>query len=90
MVVLECVNYLHFIYIQYIRRFRGCIKSLREVSVCFVADTKFSLKVRLLNGVKTFHYLLRVHYHNHNKMLVPVLIVIKTLARNGESQIFYL
>lgn len=48
-------------------------------------DCKFSLKVRLLNGVKTFHYLLRVHYQSHNKMLVPVLIIIKTLARNANT-----
>ncbi|XP_046661460.1 uncharacterized protein LOC124354792 isoform X1 [Homalodisca vitripennis] len=48
-------------------------------------DTKFSLKIRLLNSVKTFHYLLRVHYHNHNKMLVPVLIILKTLARNTNT-----
>ncbi|XP_054277494.1 cytosolic carboxypeptidase 1-like isoform X1 [Macrosteles quadrilineatus] len=48
-------------------------------------DSKFSLKVRLLNSVKTFHYLLRIHYHNHNKMLVPVLIIVKTLARNANT-----
>nr|CAD7599970.1 unnamed protein product [Timema genevievae] len=45
-------------------------------------DTKFSIKVRLLNATKTFHFLLRTHY-NCSKMLFPLLLVIKALAKNS-------
>nr|CAD7416010.1 unnamed protein product [Timema cristinae] len=40
------------------------------------------MKVRLLNATKTFHFLLRTHY-NCSKMLFPLLLVIKALAKNS-------
>ncbi|XP_048513203.1 cytosolic carboxypeptidase 1-like isoform X2 [Athalia rosae] len=45
-------------------------------------DQKFSTKVRLLNGTKMFHSLLKLNY-NHGKMLFPLLLMIKSLAKNS-------
>lgn len=47
----------------------------------FVSDSKFSLKTRLLGAVKTFHYFLKA-YHNHAKLLHPILLITKALSRN--------
>ena len=49
----------------------------------YFSDAKFSLKTRLLGAVKTFHYFLKV-YHNHAKLLVPILLIIKALSRNSK------
>ncbi|XP_039276084.1 cytosolic carboxypeptidase 1 [Nilaparvata lugens] len=57
---------------------------LNYVSIHF-ADSKFSIKARLLNGVKVFHNLLRARYFNHNRMLVPLLLIIKSLAKNATT-----
>ncbi|RZF35068.1 hypothetical protein LSTR_LSTR009660 [Laodelphax striatellus] len=48
-------------------------------------DSKFSIKARLLNGVKVFHSLLRARYFNHNRMLVPLLLIMKSLAKNATT-----
>ncbi|XP_075216062.1 cytosolic carboxypeptidase 1-like isoform X2 [Lycorma delicatula] len=48
-------------------------------------DNKFSIKTRLLNGVRVFHYLLRSHFFSHNKMLSPLLLIMKALAKNGTT-----
>ncbi|XP_014480717.1 PREDICTED: cytosolic carboxypeptidase 1-like isoform X2 [Dinoponera quadriceps] len=47
-------------------------------------DQKFASKMKLLNSVKVFHALLRQHYNN-NKILLPLLLIIKTLAKNPFS-----
>lgn len=46
-----------------------------------LTDAKFSLKTRLLGAVKTFHYFLKA-YHNHAKLLLPILLIVKALSRN--------
>ncbi|KAK6643666.1 hypothetical protein RUM43_005176 [Polyplax serrata] len=47
-------------------------------------DSKFSLKTRLLGAVKTFHYFLKA-YHNHAKLLHPILLITKALSRNSNT-----
>jgi len=49
----------------------------------FISDTKFSTKARLGGATKTFHNMLQMYY-NHSKLLYPVLLVIKCLARSGK------
>ncbi|KAJ8876249.1 hypothetical protein PR048_024159 [Dryococelus australis] len=44
-------------------------------------DVKFSIKVRLLGATKVFHHLLKTHYDS-TKMVFPLLLVIKALAKN--------
>jgi hypothetical protein len=47
----------------------------------FFSDSKFSAKARLSGAAKTFHNMLQTYY-NHSKLLYPVLLVIKCLARS--------
>jgi hypothetical protein len=47
----------------------------------FFSDSKFSTKARLSGATKTFHNMLQTYY-NHSKLLYPVLLVIKCLARS--------
>ncbi|XP_039308179.1 cytosolic carboxypeptidase 1 isoform X8 [Solenopsis invicta] len=47
-------------------------------------DQKFVSKMKLLNSVKVFHALLKQHYNN-SKMLLPLLLIIKTLTKNSFS-----
>ncbi|XP_032686214.1 cytosolic carboxypeptidase 1-like isoform X3 [Odontomachus brunneus] len=47
-------------------------------------DQKFVSKMKLLNSIKVFHTLLRQHYNN-SKILLPLLLIIKTLAKNPFS-----
>ncbi|XP_011867871.1 PREDICTED: cytosolic carboxypeptidase 1-like isoform X4 [Vollenhovia emeryi] len=47
-------------------------------------DQKFVSKMKLLNSVKVFHALLKQHYNN-SKTLLPLLLIIKTLAKNSFS-----
>ncbi|XP_067003008.2 cytosolic carboxypeptidase 1 isoform X2 [Anabrus simplex] len=47
-------------------------------------DPKFSIKTRLHGAVKSFHSLLRAH-HNNTKMVYPLLLVIKALARSTST-----
>ncbi|XP_072161531.1 cytosolic carboxypeptidase 1 isoform X2 [Bemisia tabaci] len=48
-------------------------------------DQKFASKVRLINGVKTFHHFLRTYTYNHNKLLLPNLLIIRTLVLNNAT-----
>ncbi|XP_011693107.1 PREDICTED: cytosolic carboxypeptidase 1-like isoform X2 [Wasmannia auropunctata] len=45
-------------------------------------DQKFVSKIKLLNSIKVFHALLKQHYNN-SKTLLPLLLIIKTLAKNS-------
>ncbi|XP_012227413.1 cytosolic carboxypeptidase 1-like isoform X2 [Linepithema humile] len=45
-------------------------------------DQKFVLKIKLLNSIKVFHALLKQHYNN-SKTLLPLLLIIKILAKNS-------
>ncbi|XP_031364979.1 cytosolic carboxypeptidase 1-like isoform X4 [Apis dorsata] len=47
-------------------------------------DQKFVLKIKILNTIKVFHTLLKQHYNN-SKTLLPLLLIIKCLARNSFS-----
>ncbi|XP_018303936.1 cytosolic carboxypeptidase 1 isoform X2 [Mycetomoellerius zeteki] len=47
-------------------------------------DQKFVSKMKLLNSIKVFHTLLKQHYNN-SKTLLPLLLIIKTLAKNSFS-----
>ncbi|XP_076245473.1 cytosolic carboxypeptidase 1 isoform X2 [Calliopsis andreniformis] len=47
-------------------------------------DQKFATKMKVLNTIKVFHTLLKQHYNN-SKTLLPLLIIIKCLARNSYS-----
>ncbi|XP_018402970.1 PREDICTED: cytosolic carboxypeptidase 1-like [Cyphomyrmex costatus] len=47
-------------------------------------DQKFVSKMKLLNSIKVFHALLKQHYNN-SKTLLPLLLIIKTLAKNSFS-----
>ncbi|XP_021925880.1 cytosolic carboxypeptidase 1-like isoform X7 [Zootermopsis nevadensis] len=47
-------------------------------------DSKFSVKTRLVGATKTFHNVLRT-YCNNTKLLYPVLLVIKCLARSSST-----
>lgn len=47
-------------------------------------DTRFSVKMRLIGGAKTFHTLLRTYYTN-SKMLYPVLLVVKCLTKSSST-----
>ncbi|XP_034173471.2 cytosolic carboxypeptidase 1 isoform X4 [Osmia lignaria lignaria] len=47
-------------------------------------DQKFVSKMKLLNTIKVFHALLKLHYNN-SKTLLPLLLIIKCLARNTYS-----
>ncbi|CAK9831033.1 Cytosolic carboxypeptidase 1 [Anthophora retusa] len=47
-------------------------------------DQKFVSKMKMLNAVKVFHTLLKQHYNN-SKTLLPLLLIIKCLARNSYS-----
>ncbi|XP_012141750.1 cytosolic carboxypeptidase 1 isoform X3 [Megachile rotundata] len=47
-------------------------------------DQKFVAKMKLLSTVKVFHMLLKLHYNN-SKTLLPLLLIIKCLARNTYS-----
>ncbi|KAH0545752.1 hypothetical protein KQX54_002863, partial [Cotesia glomerata] len=44
-------------------------------------DVKFPLKVRLLNVTKVFHFLLKHHY-NDARLLLPLLLILKSIAKN--------
>lgn len=44
-------------------------------------DQKFVSKMKLLNSVKVFHALLKQHYNN-SKTLLPLLLIVKILAKN--------
>lgn len=48
-------------------------------------DQKFASKMKLLNSIKMFHALLRQHYNN-SKILLPLLLIIKTLAKNRKRE----
>jgi hypothetical protein len=45
------------------------------------SDSKFSAKTRLAGATKTFHDMLQTYY-NDSKLLYPVLLVIRCLARS--------
>ncbi|XP_043526563.1 cytosolic carboxypeptidase 1-like isoform X4 [Frieseomelitta varia] len=47
-------------------------------------DQKFVSKMKMLNTIKVFHTLLKQHYNN-SKTLLPLLLIIKCLARNSFS-----
>ncbi|XP_046601699.1 cytosolic carboxypeptidase 1 isoform X4 [Neodiprion lecontei] len=47
-------------------------------------DQKFSTKVKMLNSTKMFHSLLKVNYNN-SRTLFPLLLTIKSLAKNSFS-----
>ncbi|XP_046628636.1 cytosolic carboxypeptidase 1-like isoform X1 [Neodiprion virginianus] len=47
-------------------------------------DQKFSTKVKMLNSTKMFHSLLKVNYNN-SRTLFPLLLMIKSLAKNSFS-----
>ncbi|KAL0114719.1 hypothetical protein PUN28_011790 [Cardiocondyla obscurior] len=47
-------------------------------------DQKFVSKMKLLNSIKVFHALLKQHYNN-SKTLLPLLLIIKNLAKNAFS-----
>ncbi|KOC68252.1 Cytosolic carboxypeptidase 1 [Habropoda laboriosa] len=47
-------------------------------------DQKFVSKMKMLNTVKVFHTLLKQHYNN-SKTLLPLLLIVKCLARNSYS-----
>ncbi|XP_046491562.1 cytosolic carboxypeptidase 1 isoform X4 [Neodiprion pinetum] len=47
-------------------------------------DQKFSTKVKMLNSTKMFHSLLKVNYNN-SRNLFPLLLMIKSLAKNSFS-----
>ncbi|KAG7201176.1 hypothetical protein KM043_003967 [Ampulex compressa] len=47
-------------------------------------DQKFVSKMKLLNSVKVFHALLKQHYNN-SKTLLPLLLIVKSLAKNSFS-----
>ena len=51
------------------------------IDYLFFSDSKFSAKARLSGATKTFHNMLQTYY-NHSKLLYPVLLVIKCLARS--------
>lgn len=51
-------------------------------------DQKFVSKMKLLNSIKVFHALLKQHYNN-SKMLLPLLLIIKTLAKNCKHSSFF-
>ncbi|XP_043280030.1 cytosolic carboxypeptidase 1-like isoform X2 [Venturia canescens] len=44
-------------------------------------DQKFASRIKLLNGMKIFHSLLRQHYNNP-RTLLPLLLILKSLAKN--------
>ncbi|XP_023289641.1 cytosolic carboxypeptidase 4 isoform X2 [Orussus abietinus] len=48
-------------------------------------DHKFATKVKSLNATKSFHSLLKEHY-NDSRTLLPLLLIVKALARNPFSQ----
>ncbi|XP_069685822.1 cytosolic carboxypeptidase 1-like isoform X2 [Periplaneta americana] len=47
-------------------------------------DNKFSIKIRLIGGARTFHTVLKAYYNN-SKMLYPVLLVVKCLTKNSST-----
>ncbi|XP_063227292.1 cytosolic carboxypeptidase 1-like isoform X2 [Bacillus rossius redtenbacheri] len=46
-------------------------------------DARFSIKVRLLGATKMFHHLLKTH--DSSRMVFPLLLVIKALAKNSST-----
>ncbi|XP_046403035.1 cytosolic carboxypeptidase 1-like isoform X2 [Ischnura elegans] len=55
---------------------------LMTLSPLALKDSKFSIKARLLGSVKTFCNLLKT-YINHSKLLLPILQIIKALAKSA-------
>lgn len=51
-----------------------------------VSDPKFAIKVRMLGCVRTMHLILKGHFTD-NKLIFPMLVIMKQLAKNG--MIFY-
>ncbi|XP_066585231.1 cytosolic carboxypeptidase 1-like isoform X3 [Prorops nasuta] len=47
-------------------------------------DPKFVSKVKLLNGIKLFHALLKLNYNN-GKTLLPLLMIIRNLSRTPSA-----
>lgn len=45
-------------------------------------DTKFAMKVRMLGCVRTMHLIIKGHFTD-NKLIFPLLVIMKQLAKNG-------
>ena len=45
-------------------------------------DPKFAMKLRMLGCVRTIHLILKGHYTD-NKLIFPLLVIMKQLAKNG-------
>lgn len=50
---------------------------------CFISDPKFAAKVRMLGCVRTMHLVLKGHFTD-NKLIFPLLVIMKQLAKNGK------
>ena len=53
-----------------------------------VVDPKFAGKIRQLNALPTFDLYLKIFYQNNSKLVVPLLMVVKAVAKTGEIQQF--
>lgn len=50
------------------------------------SDPKFAMKVRMLGCVRTMHLILKGHFTD-NKLIFPLLVIMKQLAKNGELKV---
>lgn len=48
------------------------------------SDPKFSGKIRQLNALPTFHFYLKLFYQHNSKLVIPLLMVIKAVAKNSK------
>ncbi|XP_065207414.1 cytosolic carboxypeptidase 1-like isoform X3 [Planococcus citri] len=46
-------------------------------------DPKFSGKIRQLNALPAFHFYLKLFYQHNSKLVIPLLMVIKSVAKNN-------
>lgn len=53
------------------------------------SDPKFAVKLRMLGCVRTMHLILKGHFTD-NKLIFPLLVIMKQLAKNGKLQSVYL
>lgn len=56
--------------------------SLRDLSI--FADAKFAAKVRHFNALPAFHAYLKIFYQHDCKLILPLLMIIKTMAKNSK------
>ncbi len=76
----------YFLRSKFSQFFQKKKKKREEIIVffCDFLDPKFAGKIRQLNALPTVHLYLKLFYQHNSKLVVPLLMVIKAVAKNSK------